>query len=487
MTAFKQKSMKLNMILNAIKGLLSILFPLISFPYVSKILGVENIGRYNFASSVISYFILFAGLGISTYAIREGARVRDDEEKFQRFASEMFTINSASTIAAYILLVIFLIIVPKFHEYLGLLVILSLQIAFKTVGIEWLYSIYEDYAYITIRSIIFHIISIVLLFLLVKTESDVCVYAGITVFSSVGSNVLNYVHARKYCRVRIVSKVDWKRHMRPILILFGMSVTTTIYVSSDTTILGFLCNDSTVGVYSVSTKVYSIIKTILSSVLIVSIPRLSAILGRNKMHDFSEAASDIYSTLLTVVVPAILGIILLRKEIVLIISNENYLRATSSLAILGVALFFCLGAWFWGQCILVPMKMETVVFRVTVVSAVVNIVLNFILIPFWAENAAAITTLIAEGISFAWCWFKGKKYISMTGILGVFIKIVCGCLGIIAVFILLGGIRGHLVMYTILVVLTSAIVYFLIELLLKNQAVYSILEGIKNKINHRRI
>ena len=155
----KNKSIKVNMILNAIKGLMSIFFPLISFPYVSKVLGVDNIGRYNFANSIISYFVLFAGLGINTYAIREGARLREKENEFRQFANEMFSINILSTIMSYVLFALLLIIVPKFQEYKTLLIILSLQIIFKTIGIEWIYSIYEDYAYITLRSIVFQVIS----------------------------------------------------------------------------------------------------------------------------------------------------------------------------------------------------------------------------------------------------------------------------------------------------------------------------------------
>ena len=169
----KEKSLKINMILNAIKGIMSIVFPLISFPYVSKILGVENIGKYNFSNSIINYVVLFAGLGIATYAIREGARLRNKKEEIEKFSSEMFSINIISTVVAYIGLFILLIIVPKFHEYTSLLIILSLQVIFKTIGIEWIYSIYEDYAYITLRSIIFQVLSLILLFLFVKTQNDV--------------------------------------------------------------------------------------------------------------------------------------------------------------------------------------------------------------------------------------------------------------------------------------------------------------------------
>lgn len=470
----KTKSLKLNMILNAIKGLMGIIFPLISFPYVSKVLGVDNMGHYNFANSIISYIVLVAGLGINTYAVREGASIKENKLKFEKFADQLFSINIISTMIAYIILTVLLWTVPKFQEYMGLMIILSLQVIFRTIGIEWIYSIYEDYAYITIRSILFQVFSLISLFVLVNDENDVNMYAAITVISCAGSNIFNFFHAHKYCKVKLTNRLDWEKHLKPIMILFAMSVTVTIYVSSDITILGFLCDDYTVGIYSVSTKIYTIIKTILSSILVVSIPRLSAILGEKDMDSFNFAATDIYNTLLTIVIPAIVGIIAFRKQIVILISDVKFNAAVSSLSILSVALFFCLGAWFWGQCILVPLKKESIVFKATVVSAIINIILNFIMIPLWKENAAALTTVLAEGLSFFWCMYEGKKYTQLKGIRSVLIKVIVGCLGIIIVANVLGQIHINLLPKTILITCISIAIYFEIEVILNNTTVPNI-------------
>ena len=477
----REKSLKLNMVLNAIKGLMGIIFPLITFPYVSRILGVDNLGRYNFSNSIISYFILIAGLGISTYAVREGARLRDNQKVFQDFANEMFTINAISTIVAYFGLGVLLVVSTKVQEYRVLLLILSLLIIFKTIGIDWIYSIFEDYAYITVRSIIFQFISLILLFIMVKTENDVNIYAMITVISSGGSGILNYLHAKKYCRVKLTTKVNWKRHMRPILVLFATSVTVTIYTSSDVTILGLLCGDTSVGLYSVSTKVYSLVKTLLSSVLIVSIPRLSALLGSDDRGAFNEMAADIYKTLISLVLPALCGIILLRKEIVLILADESYLASKNSLALLSVALFFCLGAWFWGQCILVPFQKENTVFIVTVIGAIVNIVLNFVLIPFWKQDAAAFTTVLAEGIAFVWCSFKGGKVVKLRGIETTYIKVLVGCASFIMISSATQNYIATVSLRVIATVVMSVVSYFVIEIVLRNEAIRSLLKLLDRK------
>lgn len=487
MSSVSSKSLKINMILNAVKGLMSVIFPLITFPYVSRVLGVDNLGSYNFANSIITYFSLIASLGIPVYAIREGARLRNDKDKLEQFADEMLTINITFTIVSYLLLTVFLVAVPKFVNYKVLIIILSLQIAFNTIGIEWIYSIYEDYAYITVRSIIFQAISLVLLFAFVRKNDDVNIYAAITVFSGVGSNVLNYIHARKYCRIEIIRKVNWKKHMKPIMILFAMSATVMIYVSSDTTILGFICSDYTVGIYSVSVKVYNIVKSIVASIVLVSIPRLSSILGKNDMKNFSLVASDVYSTLITVMFPAMIGMILLRREIVLFISGESFIEAIPSLCILCVAMIFCLGAYFWGQAILVPAKKEMIVFKATIVSAIVNIVLNFAFIPFWKENAAAFTTMIAEAIAYFWCRYEGKKIVKLNGIGKEFIKVTCGCFLIIIVSLCLMPFKNNIILYTLLTVICAVISYTVIETILKNAAILEIKCGIESKIKRKRI
>lgn len=476
-----QGRLRLNMLLNAINGIMKILFPLVSFPYASKILGVENIGKYNFSVSIISYINLIAGLGIGTYAIREGARIRESKTQISAFASEIFSINVFSTTFAYIILFFMIVSSSKLHQYAVILLVLSIQVGFGTIGVSWVYSIYEDYLYMLICGILCQCASIVLLFLLVHNTKDLLVYAAINVVSSAGVNIFSFFNARKYCRIQLIKHIQFSKHIKPIMVLFAMSMTITIYVSSDTTILGYLCDDYTVGIYSVSTKIYSIVKQVLSSALIVSIPRLSLIWGKNDKEVFDNVASDIYKILLTALVPAVIGMILLSNEIIRIISDETYLRAVSSFIILSIALLFCMCAWFWGQCILVPMKMENIVFKATVLSAIVNLVLNFLLIPLWEENAAAFTTLLAQLIAYIWCLLSGRKYVKLKRIGLTMVKIVIGCVGIFIICLTLRLLKLNMILYTVISVGASVVVYIAIEISLKNEAIIEIINEIKNK------
>ena len=480
----KEKSLKLNMVLNAVRGMMGMIFPLITFPYVSRILGVDPLGRYNFASSVAGYFILLAGLGIHAYAVREGARIRDDRAEMGHFANEMFSIHVISTLCSYGLFTALLFMIPKFREYRSLLLILSLQMVFKPLSVEWLWPVYEDYTYITVQSIVFQFLSLVLLTAFVRTESDVNLYAAITVFSAAGIGLTNIMHARVWCRVHLIRGINWKRHMGSILTLFAMSAAVTVYVNSDTTILGFLCDDRTVGIYAVSSKVYAVVKTILSSVIVVSIPRLSSLTGEGSQEKFKMAAEDIYKTLLTLLLPAMTGIMMLNREIVMLVAGPAYAQASSSLCLLAVALFFCFGAYFWGQCILVPTGREMTLFKITLFSAFANVLLNFVLIPFWRENAAALTTVAAEGITCFYARYEGRKYIKPEGITGVFWKSLIGCGGVTAVILLLKPFFANGYMHTICIVICCAVVYVVIEMMLKNPSLPGLLAVFKRKASN---
>lgn len=281
----KRKSLGVNALINSIRSVVNLIFPLITFPYVSRILSVNGMGIYNFSSTYVGYFLLLAGLGIYTYAIREGAKFRNDREKMSQFASQVFTINIVSTLIAYVLLLLSLLIFKNLNNYVSAILIFSLQIIFTTIGTEWIYTIYEEYNYITIRSILFKIISMILLFLLVKKASDYLVYVSISVFASVGSNVLNFIHSKSYCSIKLVKNVDWYKHLKPIIIIFASSLAINIYVSSDTTILGLLKDDYAVGIYGLSVKIYSISESLMNAVMAVTIPRLAMLFGRKNIKN----------------------------------------------------------------------------------------------------------------------------------------------------------------------------------------------------------
>lgn len=482
----KRKSLALNAFLNGFRSVLNILFPFITFPYVSRVLSVEGIGIYNFSNSVVSYFLLIAALGIDTYAVREGAKYRNNKKKITRFASEVFSINIYSTITAYLLLFTCLVLFYQLRNYILCILIFSLQIFFTTIGTEWIYQIYEDYIYITVRSIVFQLISILLLFIFVRNSQDYLNYAAITVFSAVGSNILNFIHSRQYCSIHFIRKFNWKKHLAPILVLFAANIATMIFANSDILLLGIMKSNYIVGIYSISSKIYQIGKNLIAALLIVTIPRLAMLFGKGKVKEYDVLLEKLTNTLILLALPASVGLFMLAKEVILIISGSNYLRSVSSLRILSCAFIFSILAWILSSCVLIPAKREKYMLFSSVTSATLNIILNIIFIPWGNENATAVSTVISELCAFLVNYYYSRdlvrKVFVSKKVLKNIVTSIIGCIGIVLICILCEIRIESLIITTVISIVSSVIIYDIILIILHNTFAIEVTKLIKLRI-----
>lgn len=473
----KEKSIGMNAVLNGFKTILSVIFPLITYPYAARVLQVENIGKVDFSNSIVNYFVLFAGLGISTYAIREGARVRDSNKKLEKFTNEVFSINAISTLVSMITLAVVVIGVPKLHSYALIIAVQSLAIIGNLIGVTWLYSVVEDYGYITVRSLITHIIALVLMFLFVHDEGDYVFYAATTVVANAGANIFNFFHAKKYVKIKFSRKFNLKQHFKPIMVIFASTVTTTIYVNSDTTLLGFLSGDYYVGLYSTAVKVYTVLKSCIAAIILVSLPRLSNYVAAERKDDYKKMANEIFRTFVIIMLPVIVGVFMISDQIILVVGGESYAAATTSLRILSISLMFALLATYFTNAVLLPEKQETIVLKGAVMSALVNIGLNFILLPIFNQNGAAFTTVLAELVMCVYQYLYVRKYLKIKVSLRYIISIIVGCVCIVAVCIVIDKFISEFTFNLILKMVMSVVLYGVTLILFRNEAVMKLLNS----------
>ncbi len=406
-----QKSLKLNAFLNAFKTIATLFFPLVTFPYSSRILGPDYLGKVNFAQSFVSYFAIIAGLGISSYATREAAKIRDDREKLSAFVKEIFRINMVATFVAYGILGVSLFFVRKLYDYKAVIIICSTLILFTTIGINWLYQAVEDYFYITVRSLVFQVISVILLFTFVKSKDDYLMYAAINVISNVGSNLCNFIHSRKYLNFNVKIKLQYKKHLKPIFILFAAAITNSIFSAIDTTMLGFICDDTEVGVYSAGTKIVHMINGLFPAIIGVLFPRISYYFGNSDYESIYKLSSKTINVVFCLAVPIVIGLFLLAEPIIYILCGNQYLSAVLiTKAMCPYILFSAIIAVFYGT-ILVAMSRENVQLILIAVSAVVNVLLNLLFIYKLAAVGAAIATVLAQSILMVLTLFYMKSFV----------------------------------------------------------------------------
>ncbi len=468
----KERSIFINVILNIVRVSLSVIFPLITFPYVSRVLMAENLGKVNYALSIENYFALIAMLGMTTYAVREGARIRSKKNEFQRFANEVFTVNIITTAISYVLLFL-LLLLPKFHEYRFLILLHSISMILTTMGVEWLNSIYEDYFYITIRTFIIQIILLVVMFIVVKNPNDYYRYAFLSVLSNGITCVLNFVYTRKkYCKIRIVKNCHFFMHIKCLIVFFANNLAVSLYLNADTTMLGLLTNDYTVGIYAVSVKVYNVIKAIIAAMFTTCIPRLSAYCGSDKEYEYNTLLNTIINMCTLIMFPAVAGLILLSKPIILILAGEGYLDAISSLKIICIGIIPAIYGGIVTNCVNLPLKREKYNLYGTVIAAVINVILNLFFVPLMQENGAAITTVIAEFTVLIYCVlsFKDlKKLIDYGQLIKNIITAFIEAIIIVILSIVLNLFINNWIFYIIILIFSSIIFYILILNLTHNK------------------
>lgn len=393
---YKQKSIKLNVIMNVILTMSSFIFPLITFPYISRILTPVGTGKVSFATSLITYFNMFAQLGIPTYGIRACAKVRDDKEELSKVTQELLLINLVMSLIAYVILFFTLVFMPRLQEDRILYIVISLTLLFNTIGMEWLYKALEQYTYITVRSLILKIVGIFAMFLLVHEQKDYVIYGGITIFAASASNVFNFINIRRYINRKELRELRFCRHFKAIAIFFAMSCATTIYTNLDTIMLGFMTSDADVGYYNAAVKIKIITVNIVTALGVVLLPRASFYIEHNMLDEFKQINRKALNFVFVAAVPMLIYFILFAKQGIYFLSGNEYMGAIMPMKLIMPTLLLIGISYQLGIQILVPLGKEKIVLYSEIAGALANLALNAILIPSFKASGAAFGTLIAE-------------------------------------------------------------------------------------------
>lgn len=478
----KQKSLKLNIIMNMILTMSSLIFPLITFPYVSRILLPEGTGKVSFAISLISYFLMFAQLGIPTYGIRVCARVRDDRKELTRKAQELLIINLIMSVISYIILFLTIAYVPRLQGDRTLYIVVSLTIILTSIGMEWLYKALEQYTYITIRSVIFKLIALIAMFLLVHEKSDYVIYGGISILAASASNIFNFINVHKYIDLKPVGNYNLKQHLRPMLTFFAMSCAITIYTNLDTVMLGFIKNDVDVGYYNTAIKIKNILVSIVTSLGAVLLPRASYYVENGLMEEFNRITTKALTFVFLIASPLILYFMLYAKEGIFFLSGSAYAGSILPMQIIMPTLLFIGISNILGIQVLVPLGKETILLFGEIAGAIVDLLINLMLIPRLASSGAAIGTVVAEFVVTSVCIWALKDDVKET------LKQIH--YGRITIALILGTIASlwvkMLELGSFLTLLISAVLFFgvygLYLLILKEEMIIEILNMIIEKL-----
>ncbi len=461
-------SVNKNAAYNTIKTVFGIIYPLITFPYISRVLMPENVGKINFGSSVVSYFMLIASLGVTTYAIRECSKVRDNRDKLQSTASQILSINILSTLIAYLALAVTLVVARPLDSYRELICIQSATIIFTTLGADWINSAIEDFKFIAMRTVGMQIVSLVLMFIFVHNPEDYIIFALISVIASSGANIINIVYRRKFCKTRLTFQIDWKKHLPPILTLFSLILAQTIYCNSDITMLGLMKGDYEVGLYSTSVRIYNLVNQVVASVAFVVMPQLAISFAKDDFKRVNELLRYALNFIVVLGLPCLVGMNIICSSIIGTLGGNEYLGASTSLHILSLSLA-CSFVSGWICNMMLPSGRDAVCLRSGVISAVLNVVLNIFLIPIYGLNGAAFTTFLAELTGIMVMWPYIDKRIKIEKLFKMVKAPVVGSIFIAIIGLFVPKIINSYVLISGVTISISAIVYALTLIIMKDE------------------
>ena len=475
------QSVKVNYILNLINTGTQMLFPLITFPYVCRVIEADGIGQINFFQSIISYISLFTCLGIPMYAIREIARDRSDVVQMNRTAMEILLLHSMLTLVGYAIVAILCLTVPQIQVNIPLFLILSLTIFFTAIGCEWFYQGIEDFKYITIRGLIIKTVSVVLLFIFVKSKTDLLYYGCYTVFGVLGGNIFNFFRLRKYIHREniIFSELHIKRHVKPVLKVFSFSVVTSIYLQLNTVLLGFLKNALAVGYFAAATKVMQMLLTMSVCLGSVMMPRASHLIAENKEDEFNRLIQKSYDFTLAIALPMTIGLIFCAPSLITALCGVKFEHSILPSQIIAPIILMVAISNVFGIQVLFPKGKINIVTLCCGIGAVADLILNLCLIPFFSYIGTSIAYLGAEVATTVSMYFIGRRYIPIIYFKKSHLTYALGC--VVMAFALYGLSLLQLPTFTILLLqgCCGVLAYFIILCICKDEMLVQILSKIK--------
>lgn len=469
-----RKSLAKNSFYNVIYKALSVLFPLVTVTYVSRVLLAKGVGEVSYAQNIVSYFTIIAALGLPNYGTREIAKARNDAIFRNKIFSELFIINAVSTTVCSIAYFVTISVLATFKSNICLYMVVGLAVVFNYINLDWFYQGIEEYGYIAKRSFIVKLLMLVMLFAFVKSSEDTIVYAFIYCLGVGGNNLFNLFNLKKYEVDFQARNIDIKRHLKPVFILLASSIAVELYTLVDTTMIGFMCPTENVGYYTNAMKLVKLLISVITAIGGVLLPRLSYYRSRNEVEECSRIVTKVFEALIYLFVPCEVGILLTADLVMPVLFGDSFVSGILTLRIASLLICTLGFSNLFGTQVLLTFGAEKKLLLSTICGAIINICLNSCFIPLYAQNGAAVASVVSETVVTGMTFFFAKKFISIyidkkfitSTVISTLIMSVC--------VIIIRSSVSQRYLSLLCSALFGALAYFLMSVLSKNKVLYDL-------------
>lgn len=475
-----KKSLTKNYIYNLIYQIMVLILPLITAPYISRVLGAENIGIYSYTLSISAYFILFGSLGIGLYGQREIAYKQKDKEKYSITFWEIFFLRILTMTIA---LILYYFIFAKGEQYQIYYKVLILEIIGNCIDISWFFQGLEEFKKTVTRNMLVKLISVICIFLLVKTKNDLYIYFWIYVLSVLIGNISLWLYVPKYVSKIKLKNLHFLKHLKPTIALFIPQIAIQVYTLLDKTMVGAIISDkSEVGYYDQGQKIIKILLAVITSLGTVMLPRIANTYSRGEKEEITRYMKKSFNMVFLLAFPMIFGIIAVSKAFVPIFFGQGYEKVVILINVISPIILLIGLSNVTGTQYLLPTKRQKEFTTSVICGAVVNFILNSCLIWKYGAIGASIGTVIAEltvtlvQIYFVRKDFDLKKMVKLSRnyiIASIIMFIVC---------LIVRQVINNNFISVVTQVAVGGLTYGLCLLILKDEFVYEMLNRLKQKV-----
>jgi len=473
----KNKSVSENLFYNMLYQVVITVLPVLTTPYVARVLGLEANGIHSYTESIVTYFILFGTLGTSLYAVRKIAYVRENPIKLSKATVEILILK------LFLMLVTLAVFIPALcikSKYSLIYRLHIINVVANALDISWFYQGVEDFKKVTLRNLLVKLLFVVSLFIFIKKPSDLPLYVLLILGSTLIGNMLMFIYLPKYVNLKIYSPLKPFSHLKESFLLFIPQITNYVYALLDRSMLGWMTNTNNVGIYDQAQRLIRIITGVLQSLGYVMMAKISNLSSNSDIDSIKKYIRKSVNFTLFLAFPAFLGLIAVADDFIPFFLGKEYLEVIPTLKLLSVLLLTLSFNSILGVQILIPLKKEKMYTLATVSGAVTNVVINIIFIPRFGVTAACISSIVAEVAVFTISYIGARKIISIKNLIKDNIFIFIASVIMYFAVRLVTVFEFNILLKLIAEVFVGGAIYLLIAFVTKNQILFEIIAKAKN-------
>ena len=405
------KSIKLNTVFKTLMSIVNIIFPLMTAPYVARVLSVDGYTEYNKAVSMLTWFSPIAVFGVYTYGMRTMSQLRNKKRDCAELFSKLFLFNSVTSVVTFFIFVLIVVFSSSMKGYKIIYFITSFQLLSTCFATDWYNEAFEDYGFILLKTFFCRLVYVFAIFLFVKNSSDVINYVLISSFSNIVNNLCTFFYAKRFTKFVKVSMHDEIKIVKPLFIVFLLVNSSMLYTIFDKFVLTWFGEKLQLTYYVISQTLITAIVNVTSSIIMVSIPRLSNLWAMHEEKKYEQILDKTSSVFLAVHTPCCIGVALLASEIMWMYSGDNYILGSSTLCLFALRYYISSFDMIQSKQVLLATGNEKNITKIYYFGGCCNICFKIMLIVgnMLSPELCIITTAISDIIVIFLEYFEVRK------------------------------------------------------------------------------